>query len=74
MSNVVELPRQQKLPDDLPELLRKLADRVEAGTVTDMVVAYVEDDHYEYLWPSPLDDSLIICTLAQARAIDRYRR
>ena len=73
MSNITTLKTLPLLPADLPRRLREMADDVESGRVTAMVVAYVFDGSYEYLWPSSLNDSLIISTLAQARAIDRYR-
>jgi hypothetical protein len=74
MSNITKLAPLPALPPDLPGRLRQLADDVEAGRVTAMVVAYVCDDCYEFLWPSSLTESLTITTLAQASALDRLRR
>lgn len=51
-----------------------MADDVEAGRVTAMVVAYVYDGHYEFLWPSSKLDSMTLTTLAHQAAIDRMRR
>lgn len=62
------------LPADLPARLREMADDVEAGRVTAMVVAYVYDGHYEFLWPSSKLDSMTLTTLAHQAAIDRMRR
>jgi hypothetical protein len=47
---------------------------VEAGRVTAMVVGYVCEDSYEFLWPSSLTESLTITALLQASAWDRFRR
>jgi len=73
MSNLVKLTPPNPLPPDLPEKLRELADRVEAGKVTAMTATFLEDGYYNYLWPSSLTESLIMATLAQAQALDRYR-
>jgi len=74
MDKVVPLKTLPPLPTDLPARLRGMADDVESGRVTAMVVGYVSDGCYEFLWPSSMNDSLIIATLAQASAIDRLRR
>jgi len=71
---VLKSPR-RALPADLPQELRNLASRVECGDVTEMVVAYCSgsDGDYEYMFPSSLQESLLLATLLQARCIDRYR-
>jgi hypothetical protein len=74
VSNITTLKPLPHLPADLPDRLRRLVDDVEAGRVTSMVVAYVYDGAYEFLWPSSLVDSMTLTTLAQASAIDRMRR
>lgn len=62
------------LPSDTPAALRRLAEDIEAGTVTELVVAYVQDGDYCFLWPSTLIDSITLTTLAQSAAVDRMRR
>lgn len=74
MTNLVQLKPAPALPADLPATLRRLADDVEAGKVTAMVVGYVCDDTYQFLWPSSLTDSMTITTLMQACALDRFRQ
>jgi hypothetical protein len=74
MDKVVTLKTLPPLPPDLPARLREMADDVEAGRITAMIVGYVCDDCYEFLWPSSMTDSLTIATLAQASALDRLRR
>jgi len=74
MSNVVTLKTLPQLPPDLPARLREMADDVESGRVTAMIVGYVCDGCYGFLWPSSMTDSLTIATLAQASALDRLRR
>lgn len=73
MSSIVALKQPLKLPPDLPDVLRDLADKVASGRVTEMVVAYVIDDNFEYLWPSSLVDSVTLTTLAQAVRRDARR-
>ena len=74
MGKITQLKQMSKLPADLPGRLRQMADDVEAGSVTAMVVGYVCDDKYEFMWPSSLIESLTIATLLQASALDRFRR
>ena len=74
MNKITALKPPPLLPPDLPGRLRQMAEDVEEGRVTAMVVGYVCDGCYEFLWPSSLTDSLTIATLAQASALDRLRR
>ena len=74
MSNVVELKRPSPLPPDLPATLRKMADDVESGNITDMAIVCVHDDNYRFVWPSSINDTIVMCTLALNSAIDRMRR
>lgn len=74
MSDIRKLEPLPALPPDLPVQLRQMAEDVESGRVTAMIVGYVRDDRYAFLWPSSLTESLTIATLAQASALDRMRR
>ena len=74
MGSIIKLEPLRALPADLPDRLRELAVYVESGRVTEMIVGYVCDGNYEFLWPSSLLDSLTLATLAQANAVDRLRR
>ena len=71
--SLVALKRAPAMPLDTPSILRKLADDVEAGSVDSMVVAYVQDGSYCFLWPSSLIESMTLTTLAHASAVDRMR-
>lgn len=73
MGNVTALKTKPKLPDDLPEILRSLANEVESGAITDMVIGYVANGDYKFLWPSSLVDSLVLCDLAHSMALDRMQ-
>lgn len=61
------------LPPDLPSKLRELAAQVEAGTVTQMVVALVDNGEYRFLWPSPKATSIVLTALAHDTALGRLR-
>jgi hypothetical protein len=74
VNKITQLKPVPALPPDLPGRLRQMADDVEAGRVTAMVVGYVCEDSYEFLWPSSLTESLTITALLQASALDRFRR
>lgn len=74
MTNITVIPTKQALPHDLPRMLRELAEGIERGTITEMVVVYVEDDNYRFMWPSGLHNSLVLTTLAQHSAIERLKR
>ena len=68
------LKQPSPMPADVPDRLRQLAADVESGRVTALVIGLVCDDNYEFVWPSSLNESLLIATLLQASALDRLRR
>lgn len=63
-------PKKSALPSDFPDILRKLADRIEAGEVTAFVGVAVAEE-YEYLWPMSLCDSVMLTSLLNHRALQR---
>lgn len=73
VGDIVTLNVVAHLPPDLPARLRRMADDVEAGLVTAMVVAYVYEGRYEFLWPSSRADSVLLTALAHASALERMR-
>ena len=74
MADIRKLELVPALPPDLPAKLREMAADVESGRITAMVVAYVEDDGYSFLWPSTPIESITLTALAQQTALDRFRR
>jgi hypothetical protein len=72
MSNVFQMPKSSKLPDDTGKQLRALADRCDRGEVDSLVIALAAGD-YEFLLPSSLSDSLVLSALLQERCIDRFK-
>jgi hypothetical protein len=73
MSNIKALPAVSPLPPDLPERLRELADHVESGRVTAMVIAFARDGEYQFIWPSTRADSVVLAGLAHHQSIERMR-
>jgi len=72
MSNITVLKQSNPMPDDFPSMLRALADRVERGEITSFVGAW-SSENYEFLFPSSLSDSLVLATLLQRVAVDKFR-
>lgn len=73
MMKIKVIPKKQALPPDLPKLLRDMASRIEQGSITQMIIVYVEDDNYAFAWPSGLRDSLVLATLMHHEAINRMK-
>ena len=71
--NVVSLKPRGALPDDTASQLRDLAERVEKGEITELVIALVSDDVFEFLFPSSLTESLVLANLLHQKCIDRFR-
>lgn len=53
--------------------LRRMADAVDRGEITDLVVIFVENDCYCYLWAASLFDSVGLTAMGHQQAIDRMR-
>ena len=72
MSNVKLLPTKNSIPPDTPVLLRALADRCERGEITSLVIALTADDSYEFIFPSSLNDSLVLADLLHAKCVNKF--
>lgn len=72
MTDIFDLVKGNPLPDDFPDILRRLADRVERGEISSFVGMYAHDDIFEFLYPSCLRDSLVLATLLQHRTCAKY--
>lgn len=62
-----------RTPDDLPDILRELADAAERGEVQGMVFACERDGEYTTHQAASLHDSLVLATLLQANTLDKFR-
>lgn len=71
--NIVAVQFGRRAPDDLPAILRDLADAAERGEVKGMVMAAIKDGEYDIGFSASLEDSLVLATLLHTRAVDRFR-
>ncbi len=73
---LVALPKPRPLPDDTPDMLRALAERVERSEIESLVIGMclAGDGAFEWLFPSSRIDSLTLSTLLHATCIDRMRK
>lgn len=68
---IVELKaKKSDIPSDFSGILRKLADRIDAGEITAFVGVAVSEE-YEFLWPMSLCDSVMLSSLLNHRALER---
>lgn len=74
MSNlkVVPITSGSKMPDDIVPKLHQLIADIEAGNVTAMVIAAVIDGEYVTMYPASWNESLVLSTLLQRRAVDHF--
>ena len=61
-------------PSDLAARLRKMADDIDAGLLTDIVIASVTSGNYEFTYGASLLDCLVMSDLLHQSCIDRMRR
>lgn len=71
MTNVVALTRP---PSDLAPMLREMADKCDAGEITDMVIASIDGGSYEFTYSASLSGCVVLATLLLQNCIDRMRR
>jgi hypothetical protein len=63
----------KQVPDDLSKRLREMADEVDKGDITGMVVAYICDGDYSFIFGTSLSESIVLSTLLKQSSIDRMR-
>lgn len=64
MTEIIKLvSRKNLIASDTPQVLRNLADKVESGEVTDMILGCVENGGYELMRFSNLQESLVLVNL-----------
>lgn len=71
--NLIQVQFGRRAPDDLPGILRELADAAERGEVTAMVMASVRNGSYEIGMSASLEQSLVLATLLHTRTVDKFR-
>jgi hypothetical protein len=71
--NLIPIQFGKRAPDDLPGILREMADAAERGEITAMVMASVRNDVYEISMSASLQESLVLATLLHTRAVDKFK-
>lgn len=69
--NIVPIKRP---PSDLAAVLRDMADRVDAGAITEMLVVRVENGSYEFMYGASLADSIVMASLLLHSCVERMKR
>ena len=73
MNNIKEVKFGKRAPSDLSNVLRSLADDVDAGRVVSLVAAYVDDNEYSFLMAASLQDELVMATLLKDKIIQKFK-
>ena len=60
-------------PDDLADELRELADAVDSGDISGMIIAYVRKGEYLFTFATSLSEAVLLAALMQQQSIDRMR-
>lgn len=61
-----------KAPDDLPQVLREMADAAERGEITAFVGAVVRKGDFELNFSASIVEGLTLSTLLHKRSIDKF--
>lgn len=70
---IIEAKFGKRAPDDLANILRSMADDVDAGRITSAVFAFTKIGHYELNFSASLEDSLVLSTLLHDSAIQKFK-
>lgn len=73
MTNLRVIDGGDRPPPDLSARLREMADQVDAGQITGMVIACVFDDSYQFTYADSLHDCLVMAAMLQQNCLDRMR-
>lgn len=71
--NVIEGGFGRHAPADLADELRELADAVDIGDISGMIVAYVRNGEYLFTFATSLSEAVLLAALMQQQSIDRMR-
>jgi hypothetical protein len=63
----------KQAPDDLADELRQLADAVDRGDISGMIMAYVYKGDYSFAFGTSKAESILLAALMQQQSIDRMR-
>lgn len=75
MLNVIEggFGKTPAQDSDLAKCLRDVADAVERGEVTELVMAFIHGDNYVFEYCAPFSGGVVLATMLQANCLDRMR-
>lgn len=71
--NVIEGGFGRQAPDDLSQRLREMADEVDNGDISGMVVAYIYKENYSFVFGTSMSESILLAALLQQQSLDRMR-
>lgn len=63
----------KKPPSDLAEHLRAMADKADAGELTEVAIGYVLNGNYEFTYGASLSQCVLLSALLHRNCIDRMR-
>lgn len=69
--NLIQVQFGPRAPDDLPGILRELADAAERGEVKGMVYAYLRDDFYQTGLSASPQQALVMSTILHKRTVEK---
>ncbi len=70
---VIEGSFGKQAPSDLSQRLREMADEVDSGQITGVIVGYVYEGDYNFLWGTNLGEAVILSAMLQQLSIDNMR-
>lgn len=73
MAEITQVKFGKQPTPGLAEDLRRMADAVDRGEVTDVVMCFIEGGCYCYLWAASRFDSAGMTAMAHQQALDRMR-
>ena len=76
MLNVIEggFGKTAAQDSDLSKCLREVADAVDRGEVTELIMAFVKGDNYVFAYNAPLAGAVVLASMMQANCLDRMKK
>ncbi len=63
----------KQAPSDLSQRLREMADEVDNGQITGVIMGYVYEGDYNFLWGTSLSEAVVLAAMLQQLSIDHMR-
>lgn len=64
----------KKPPSDLAGHLRAMADKADAGELTEVAIGYVLNGSYEFTYGASLAQCIVLSSILHQNCVDRMRR